>query len=121
MVEMVLEAAPATAPQPSPRTRGGCQKDLPTDSTAPFETFHGRGVRGADRSPQSSGTREVVLRADPRPRNYSRFEVSKPYFDSGTGRRGEAAITSPGPGVVNWLIELCSPSLLPSLSTEVTL
>src|SRR5258708_40068347 len=76
MVEMVLEAAPATAPQPSPRTRGGCQKDLPTDSTAPFETFHGRGVRGADRSPQSSGTRKFALRVDPSPRNYSRFEVN---------------------------------------------
>ena len=40
MVEMVLEAARATAPQFSPRTRGGvrsiCQLIPP-----PFQTFHG--------------------------------------------------------------------------------
>ncbi len=41
----------------------------------------------------------------------------QPYFGCG----GESAITSPGPGVVKWLIALSSPSLLPSLPIEVTL
>jgi hypothetical protein len=62
-------------PNPPLGQREGVRRILPTDSTAPFETFDGRGVRRADRSPQSSGTREFALRADPSPRNDSRFEA----------------------------------------------
>ena len=51
MVEIVLEAAGATAPQPSPRTRGGCQKDLPTNCMAAIETIIGEEIRGRDRQP----------------------------------------------------------------------
>src|ERR1700730_3924116 len=50
-----------------------------------------------------------------------RWHADSGYFGCGTGCGGEAAITSPGPGVVKWLIALSSPSLLPSLPIEVTL
>jgi hypothetical protein len=42
------------------------------------------------------------------------------YCELGQGSL-EAATRSPGPGVVNWLMGLSTPSLFPPLSIEVTL